>query len=85
MKGVIKKYKVSVITGIIMFISGGGLTQLTNSCIKASNEAQEWVAMFRTPTPTVGTSLDSEGNLLRGVATSIIDTVEKTKAKASKK
>ena len=54
MKEVIKKNKVSLITGIIAFILGGGLTQLTNSCIKVSDEVQEWYAVISQPSqPTL--------------------------------
>ena len=45
-----------------------------------SDEAQEWYSIMRKPTPEVGTSLDSNGELLKGKATGIVDTNEVTKA-----
>ena len=49
-----------------------------------SDEAQEWYSIMRTPTPKVGTSLDSNGELLKGKATGILDTNEVMKAVGTK-
>ena len=39
----------NIIIPLIAFISGGGLTQVTNSCVKLSDEVQEWVAVISQP------------------------------------